>query len=119
MTKDKINHSLREAEPEYCELLDRMSRDNPFYSNHVFTDKDLQRKVLKIDLWERFWLIFRPTLVQLSGGYVFHYKTMWGRYYLIKEEVVTEAVGCNDCADITLYGGARGGGTKGFSQEKE
>ncbi len=62
------------------------SKDNPFYNNHVFTYKDLQRKALKIDLWERFWLMFRPTLVQLSGRYVFHYKTMGGRYYLIKEE---------------------------------
>jgi len=64
------------------------TRDNPFYSNHVFTDADRQRKALKIDLWERIWLMFRPTLVQISGGYVFHYKTMGGRYYLIKEDTL-------------------------------
>ena len=61
-------------------------KENPFYSNHVFTEKDRQRVSLKLDLWERFCLLFRPTYVQLSEGLIFHYKTMGGRYYLIKEE---------------------------------
>lgn len=86
MTKDKENRLLREAEPEYCDRLDKLRLPNPFYSNHVFTDQDLFRKALKLDLWERFWLMFRPTYVQLAEGLVFYYKTRGGRYYLIKEE---------------------------------
>ncbi len=86
MTKDKINHSLREAEPEYCARLDNLRHDNPFYSNHVFSMKDVARKSLKITWTERFALFFLPMLVQLSEGRVFYYKTWGGRYYLIKDE---------------------------------
>lgn len=84
MTKGKENLLLQGLEPEYCAKLDGLPLPNPFYDNHVFTDEDLQREVLKIDLWERFWLMFRPTYVQLAGDHVFYYKTMGGRYYLIK-----------------------------------
>ena len=62
------------------------SKDNPFYSNHVFNMEDLKRKALKITWTERFILLFRPMLVQLSEGRVFCYKTWGGRYYLIKDE---------------------------------
>jgi len=97
MTKDKENLLLKESEPLFAESLEHKSawdcldpaKDNPFYSNHVFTDADLQRKALKITWSERFILFFLPTLVQISldSNRVFHYKMWGGRYYLIKEEV--------------------------------
>lgn len=77
-------------------MTDIRSKDNPFYSNHVFNMKDLQRKSLKLTLGERIILRFLPTYVQVAidCDYVFFYKRWNGRYYLIKEtsrvEIITE-----------------------------
>lgn len=59
--------------------------DNPFYSNHVFKEFDLDR--VKISFWEYPFLWFRPTYVQISDGYSWHFKRDGsGRYFLMKAE---------------------------------
>ena len=67
------------------------SKDNPFYSNHVFNMEDLRRKSLKITWTERFILRFLPTYVQIASDcdYVFFYKIWQSRYYLVKETPMT------------------------------
>ena len=61
------------------------SKDNPFYSNHVFTDLDFGR--VEINRWTRFWLCFLTTYAQIGdSGYVFFYKRWNGRYYLVDYE---------------------------------
>jgi hypothetical protein len=64
------------------------SKDNPFYSNHVFKDRDLKRDPFRPTLLERVLLFFRCTYVQLSVDHVFYYKCLGPSYYLIK--VTTE-----------------------------
>jgi len=114
----KVNHSLREAEPEYCARLDSLpptkgnplfpeteefksawdcldpAKDNPFYSNHVFNQKDLARKSLKITWSERVALFFLPMYVSIGidCDYIFYYKRWAGRIYLIKEESRDEII---------------------------
>lgn len=96
MTKDKENLLLKESEPAYCDRLENLPLPNPFYSNHVFNAKDLQRKVLKLTWGERFILRFLPTYVSIGTDcdYVFFYKKWQGRYYIIKEtsrkEIIAE-----------------------------
>ncbi len=58
-------------------------KDNPFYSNHVFSKDDLNRKVWQPTRWERFFIRFLPTYVQLADEYTFYYKRWNGRYFLI------------------------------------
>ena len=60
-------------------------KDNPFYSNHVFTQFDLNR--VEIDKWTKRLLFFLPTYFQLADGYVFFYKRWFSRYFLISTEV--------------------------------
>ncbi len=85
----KENFSLQEVEPAYCDRLEKLLLPNPFYSNHVFSKKDLARNLLEITRTERFILFFRPTLVQLSEDREFHYKTWQGRYYLLDVKELT------------------------------
>ena len=62
-----------------------METKNPFYDNHVFTKEDLKRLEFNvISYWEFPFLIFSTTYVQLNDGYVFYYKHMGGRYFLMK-----------------------------------
>ena len=62
-----------------------LKHDNPFYSNHVFTEFDLDR--VKISFWEYPFLWLKPTFVQLSDGYAWYFKRdSSGRYYLMKQE---------------------------------
>ena len=68
-------------------MMDEIKRaENPFYSNHVFTEFDRGRAPLKLTWGERIILRFLPTYVQIADcGYVFFYKRWQGRYYLVKE----------------------------------
>jgi hypothetical protein len=65
--------------------------DNPFYSNHVFGDFDRDRISLDLTWGERILLFFKPTYVQLSGDYVYFYKRLRSRYYLIKVALIKES----------------------------
>ena len=75
-------------------MTDIRSKDNPFYSNHVFNMEDLVRKALEITWTERTILRFLPTYVQIAGDcdYVFFYKRWNSRYYLIKVTPRVEAL---------------------------
>ena len=68
------------------------TKDNPFYSNHVFNMEDLNRKVLQITWVERMLLKLLPTYVQLAGDSdnVFYYKRWNGRYYLMDVRPVSQ-----------------------------
>ena len=48
------------------------SKDNPFYSNHVFKKIDIDRAIIK--WWQYPLLWFIPTYVQISDGYAFKFK---------------------------------------------
>lgn len=56
--------------------------DNPFYHNYIFTDADAGR--VKIKRWEYPFLFVLPTYVQITNNFVFHFKTLNGRIYLMK-----------------------------------
>ena len=61
--------------------------ENPFYYNYVFSKDDLKRYVIKKWQYPLLWLL--PTYVQISEGYVFHFKQWQGCIYLMKwEELV-------------------------------
>lgn len=65
--------------------------DNPFYDNHIFNKRDLNRVTAKFRDKLRF--IFSPTLVQISEGYAVHFKiNSWGEYLIIKFEKLTDLV---------------------------
>lgn len=57
---------------------------NPFYSNHVFTEADIKR--VKIRKRDKLWLWLFPTFVQGHNGYIFHFKCVNAAYYLMKIE---------------------------------
>ena len=58
------------------------SRDNPFYDNYLFSAVDLKRATIK---WYQYpFLFFLRTYIQIADGFVFHFKTFRGRYYLVK-----------------------------------
>ena len=61
--------------------------ENPFYFNYTFSIYDLSRDIKK---WWEFpmILIFKPTYVQVSDGYVWYYKIHSGAIYLIKYEEI-------------------------------
>ena len=60
----------------------KAARSNPFYDNHLFTEKDLYR--VPFNKWSWLWLWIFPTLVQINHGYVFYYKIVNGAYWFIK-----------------------------------
>jgi hypothetical protein len=62
----------------------RYERENPFFHNYVFSEKDIKRKPIKIRRYPRLW--FKPTYVQINDGYVFYFKISQGQYFLIKVE---------------------------------
>ena len=66
-----------------------IKRENPFYSNHVFSELDLERTTFS--RWNWVWLWLWPTYVQCSEGYAFFYKNVGGRIYLIKEERIGDS----------------------------
>ena len=55
-------------------------QDNPFYSNHVFKDVDIDR--CKLTFSDKLRTLFHPMYVQISEGYVFNFKIVGGHYYL-------------------------------------
>ena len=59
--------------------------ENPFYSQHVFSEHDLQRATLK---WHhRLFLLFNTMYVQIAEGYAVHFKrTSDGRVFIFKLE---------------------------------
>lgn len=59
---------------------------NPFYSNHIFTEADLERAMITKKWYEWPWLFLYPTFVQVSDGYASHYKNINGCIYLMKIE---------------------------------
>ena len=59
-----------------------MKLPNPFYSNHVFKEEDLDRE--ELTKWQKFWLMFLPTYVQFQGPFIFHYKRWFSKYFLTK-----------------------------------
>jgi len=62
---------------------------NPFYNNHVFSQEDIKRVTLKLNLLERISLFFKPTFCQVSEGYAWKYKIgKGGVYYLLKYEKI-------------------------------
>lgn len=61
--------------------------ENPFYSNHIFSEFDKGRASIKP--WQYPLLWFLPTYVQITECGVFHFKRdFWGRYYLLKVDDV-------------------------------
>ena len=58
--------------------------DNPFHYNYMFQDYDIAR--FKIHWTDRLWLWLLPTYVQITNGYVIHFKNINGKYYLMKYE---------------------------------
>ena len=63
--------------------------DNPFYSNHIFRNADLERLNFVISYWDYPSLLFRPTYVQVSDGLSWHFKRDGsGRIFLMKVEKV-------------------------------
>ena len=63
--------------------------DNPYYSNYLFSQKDLKRRKIKyIDLWERIRVWLAPMLCQVNGGYTWHCKIVNGKYFVFKYEVL-------------------------------
>ena len=60
-------------------------KDNPFYHNYLFSEKDLKRYIIK---WWQYPLLFLfcRTYVQVSEGYAWFYKTHGGAIYFIKSE---------------------------------
>lgn len=66
------------------EFLERKSYENPFFSNHIFSKKDLNRAKLRLYWWQKIALWFHPTYVQINDGYEFHFKVSQTRYYLMK-----------------------------------
>ena len=66
------------------ELIDTQF-DNPFYDNHVFNNKDMNR--MKANWRDKLRFLFCPTLVQCSEGYAVFFKiNKWGEYLIIKFE---------------------------------
>jgi len=65
-------------------------KQNPFYSNYIFTDSDLDR--MKIKKWQYPLLFFIPTYVQINENYAWHFKYWQGRIYLMKIEKVNKNV---------------------------
>ena len=59
-------------------------KDNPFYHNYVFSQKDIDRAIIK--WWKYPLLMFLPTYVQCSEGYAWFYKTFDGAIYYMKCE---------------------------------
>lgn len=67
--------------------IEQMEKQNPFYSNHIFTKKDIDRCIWSPSLLERVrWFLFAGTFVQCSDGYAFIYKRLGDQYLLIKAE---------------------------------
>ena len=78
-------HTDRMNEDGSYSITDKMmNNDNPFYSNHIFTEFDKSRITIK--KWKYPLLWFLPTYVQIAEGGVYHYKRWNGRYYLMKVE---------------------------------
>jgi len=69
---------------------ERQSIKNPFNHNYCFAENDARRLRLKITWLERFFLFFRTTYVQCADGYVFYFKQIGGKYYLLKTEKLPE-----------------------------
>lgn len=66
------------------------NKDNPFYDNHIFNEADLHRAIIK--WWSYPLLWFKPTYVQISEGYVYHYKLdSSGRIFMIKAEKLIDS----------------------------
>jgi hypothetical protein len=61
-----------------------MNKDNPFYSNHIFSKDDLDRAI--INKWQDPLLWLLPTYVQFAEGKAIFYKQWNGRYYLMRIE---------------------------------
>ena len=60
---------------------------NPFYSNHVFNDFDLQRCAIRFS--DRLRVLFRRTYAQTHGKHMFYYKQDGrGAYYLMGVEEI-------------------------------
>ena len=62
--------------------------ENPFYHNYVFRPFDIFRN--RISLVDRLWLWMWPTYVQVSEGYMFKYKNVGGRVYLLYAEELSK-----------------------------
>ena len=65
-----------------------MNEDNPFYSNYLFSAKDLNR--IPLDWTDKLRLIFRPMLCQqTSDGYIAYFKVgSNATYYLYRMEEI-------------------------------
>lgn len=61
-------------------------KQNPFYDNHIFSKKDIDRAIFSRWCW--LWLWIFPTNVQINDGYAFFYKIVNGAYYFIKTEKI-------------------------------
>lgn len=66
--------------------------DNPFYQQYVFSKTDLMRRKPKLDLIDKIRLWFRPTYVQTSDEWAWHFKTLSdGRIFLLKATTYDES----------------------------
>jgi hypothetical protein len=62
---------------------------NPFNYNYVFSEVDLARAKIKWWSYPLLWL--KPTFVQCSEGYAWHFKRgRYGEIYLMKVEELPE-----------------------------
>ena len=65
--------------------------DNPFYDNHIFISWDTRR--WKLTWLDRVKIFFHPTYVQINEGYIFYFKMVDGKYYILKYEPFTPDAG--------------------------
>lgn len=59
-----------------------MTKWNPFYSNHLFSTKDLQRA--KLTWGDKLKVLLWPMKVMLADGGAYYYKVKGGTYYFFK-----------------------------------
>jgi len=64
--------------------MDFVNKDNPFYHNYIFSEKDLERAIIR--WWEHPFLWLLPTYVQVNYGYAWFFKTWRGKIYFMKSE---------------------------------
>jgi len=63
-----------------------MKNQNPFYFNYVFKKEDCLRIPPRIRWIDKLWFWLFSTKVQINDGYVFFFKVVGSKYYLLKIE---------------------------------
>lgn len=80
---------MNSQEMEHDIWVNERAKENPFYDNHIFSRKDIERAMLKLNWLQRLILFFAPTFVQVSDGYAWYFKIgRDGCHYLIKYDKI-------------------------------